>query len=45
MRKAKNLFIPIIERQAKHEKIFVRRAKNEFLLRKGKKDTGWYDDL
>ncbi len=45
MRKAKNLFIPIIERQAKHEKFFVRRAKNEFLLHKGKRDTGWYDDL
>ena len=45
MRKAKNLFIPIIERQAKHEHIFVRRAKNEFLLHKDKRDTGWYDNL
>lgn len=45
MRRAKNLFIPIIRRQAKHDKIFIRRAKNEFLLRKDKRDTGWYDDL
>lgn len=45
MRKAKNLFIPIVERLAKHDNFFVRRAKNEFLLRKGKRDTGWYDEL
>jgi hypothetical protein len=45
MRKAKNLFIPIVERLAKHEHLFIRRAKNEFLVYKDKRDTGWYDDL
>src|SRR4030043_698356 len=45
MRRAKSLFIPIIERRAKHENVIIRRGKNEFLLHKDKRDTSWYDDL